>query len=135
MVVTDQMVAAVLDTEASRLELRVPLAWTSYPTAVRTEMALHNAHGLPVRLGLQVIKDKPWKITAYLMLYGTHLRRLGVNGSHRNGTDGQVWRLQTHKHLFSEAHQGAVAYTPADSPAVPSFRPCRHSGRAVPRCL
>jgi hypothetical protein len=117
--VTDQMVAAVLDVTASKLELRVPLTWTHRATTHRAEAAVHNAHGLPLRLGLQIIADKPWKVTAYLMLHGTQIRRLDVNGSHRNRTDGQVWRSQTHKHRFSEAHQDAEAYSPSDIPAVP----------------
>jgi len=53
------------------------------------------------------------------MLHGTQIRLLDVNGSHPNRTDGQVWRSQTHKHVFTEAHQSAVAYTPTDIPAVP----------------
>jgi hypothetical protein len=119
MMVTDQVVAAVVDVATSKLELRVPLTWTRRPTTYRAEAAVHNAHGLPLRSGLQIIIDKPWKVTAYLMLHGTQIRRLDVNGSHRNRTDGQVWRSQTHKHVFSEAHQSAVAYTPTDIPTVP----------------
>jgi hypothetical protein len=117
-VLTDQVAAAVLDAATAKLELRVPLVWVSHPTTVRAEVVLHNAHGLPVRLGMQIIRDKPWKITVYLMIYGEHVRRLDVNGSHRNRTDGEVWTHRTHKHRFSEAHQDAEAYAPSNIPAV-----------------
>lgn len=116
---SDQLVAAVLDAPTAKLELRVPLSWSGRPTTVRAELGVHNTHGLPLRAGLQVVRDKPWKVTVYLMLYGTHLRRLDVNGSHRNRTDGQDWNYATHKHKFSEERQDAVAYTPEGMPAVP----------------
>lgn len=83
-------------------------------------MGVHNAHGLPVLLGVQVITLKPWKLTAYLMIHNQHLRRLDVNGSHRNLTgDREEWTERTHKHRFSEEHDVTVAYTPGDIPPVP----------------
>lgn len=115
---TDQVAAAVLDAATARLELRVPLTWTARSTTVRADVAVHNTHGLPVRLGVQILRDKPWKITVYLMIHGEHLRRLDVNGSHRNRTDGEAWVHQTHKHVFSEAHHDAVAYTPDGIPPI-----------------
>ncbi|MGH9216878.1 MAG: hypothetical protein ACRDZS_11520 [Acidimicrobiales bacterium] len=46
------------------------------------------------------------------MIYGQHIRRLDVNGSHRNRTgDREEWVERTHKHKFSEQHQDTVAYT------------------------
>ena len=62
---------------------------------------------------------KPWKMTAYLMIYNQHLRRLDVHGSHTNRTDGEAWRSRTHKHTFSERHRDSVAYTPGDIPETP----------------
>jgi len=108
-----------MDAPTAKLELRVPLVWSSRDTTVRAEVAVHNAHGLPLRLGMQILLDKPWKISVYLMIYGGQVRRLDVNGSHRNRTDGERWVRRTHKHRFSEAHQDAEAYTPSDIPAVP----------------
>ncbi|MCA1707725.1 MAG: hypothetical protein LC808_32420, partial [Actinobacteria bacterium] len=65
--------------------------------------------------------SKPWKLTTYLMIYNLHLRRLDVNGSHRNRTgDRKEWIERTHKHTFSEQHQDTVAYTPGGIPAVPT---------------
>ena len=59
------------------------------------------------------------KLTAYLMIYGQHIRRLDVNGSHRNRTGGrEEWVERTDKHWFSEAHQDAVAYIPDDIPSL-----------------
>ena len=70
---------------------------------------------------MQVLTLKPWKLTAYLMIYGQHVRRLDVNGSHRNRTDDrEEWVERTHKHRFSEVHQDTVAYTPDDIPPVPT---------------
>jgi hypothetical protein len=83
-------------------------------------MAVHSAHALPLFVGMQVTKDRPWKPTVYLMCENEHLRRLDVNGTHTNRTtDRERWRQSTHKHVWSEAHHDAVAYTPADIPAVP----------------
>jgi hypothetical protein len=60
---------------------------------------------------------------AYLMIYGQHLRRLDVNGSHGNRTgDREVWNERTHKHTFSEQDQDTLAYTPGDIPAVPTAK-------------
>ena len=116
--VSDRLAAAVLDTASSKLELRVPLAWEERAISLRAQGLIHNSHGLPVRLGLQISKDKPWKVTVYLLIYGVTLRRLDVNGSHRNRTDGHRWTFQTHKHTYSDAHADAVAYTPTDIPSV-----------------
>jgi hypothetical protein len=83
-------------------------------------MGVHNTHSLPLVLGVQVLMPKPWNLTAYLMIYGQHLRRLDVNGSHGNRTgDREVWNERTHKHTFSEQDQDTVAYTPGDIPTVP----------------
>lgn len=74
----------------------------------------------PLSLNAQVLIHKPWKFTVFLMLHDVHLRRLDVNGSHRNRTsDREQWTERTHKHLWSEAHENAEAYTPRDIPAVP----------------
>lgn len=117
----DNNLAALILGETARLELRVPMRWETRTTAVSAQMGVHNAHGRPLLLGVQVLIPKPWKLTAYLMIYGQHLRRLDVNGSHGNRTgDREVWNERTHKHTFSERHQDAVAYTPGDIPAVPS---------------
>ena len=53
----------------------------SRATSVRAHMGVHNSHGLPLILGVQVLTLKPWKLTAYLMIYGQHIRRLDVNGT------------------------------------------------------
>ena len=124
MMVTDQVVAAVVDVATSKLELRVPLTWTRRPTTSRAEAAVHNAHGLPLRSGLQVIIDKPWKVTAYLMLHGTQIRRLDVNGSHRNRTDGTG--------LAVPDPQARVLRGP---PVRRGLHADRHPGRTVPGCL
>lgn len=117
--VDDELIALILD-ESACLELRVPMRWETRATTVRSQMGVHNAHGLPLQLGVQVLTLKPWKITVYLMIYGQHLRRLDVNGSHRNRTgDRQEWIERTHKHTCSEQYRDAVAYTPDDIPAVP----------------
>lgn len=119
MPVDDHLVAAVIDNPAA-LALLVPVTWRYRETSARTQMAVHNAHGLQIFVGMQVIKDKPWKPTAYLMYEGEHLRRLDVNGSHTNRTpDRERWRSRTHKHTWTEAHHDAVAYTPTDIPQVP----------------
>lgn len=53
------------------------------------------------------------------LIYNQHLRRLDVNGSHRNRTgDREEWTERTHR--FSEEHQDTVAYTPDDIPTVPA---------------
>jgi hypothetical protein len=80
--VDDDLAALLLDASA-RLELRVPMRWECRATSVRAHMGVHNSHGLPLILGVQVLTLKPWKLTAYLMIYGQHIRRLDVNGSHR----------------------------------------------------
>jgi len=60
---------------------------------------VHNSHGLPLILGVQVLTLKPWKLTSYLMVYWQHIRRLDVNGSHQNRTgDREEWVERTHKH-------------------------------------
>ncbi|MGH3752391.1 MAG: hypothetical protein ACRDRP_06795 [Pseudonocardiaceae bacterium] len=82
----DDNLAALLLSETAHLELRVPMRWETRATAVRAQLGVHNAHGLPLMLGVQVLTRKPWKLTAYLMIYNQHLRRLDVNGSHRNRT-------------------------------------------------
>ena len=120
MQVEDNLTALILD-ETARLELRVPMRWKTRATTVRAQMGVHNAHGLPLVLGVQVLIPKPWKLTAYLMIYNQHLFRLDVNGSHRNRTgDREEWAERTHKHTFSEQHQDTAAYTPGDIPAVPT---------------
>jgi hypothetical protein len=117
--VTDQLVTAILDPSAG-LALQVPIKWKDRSSTVRAEMVVHNAHALPLLIGMQVIKDKPWKPTVYLMCENEHLRRLDVNGSHTNRTpDGEQWRHRTHKHRWTEDHYAAVANTPTDIPNVP----------------
>jgi hypothetical protein len=117
--VTDQLVAAILDAPAG-LALQVPVKWKDRPATVRAQMAVHNAHALPLLVGMQVTKDRPWKPTVYLMYENEHLRRLDVNGTHTNRTaDREQWTHRTHKHRWTEAHHAAVAYTPADIPGVP----------------
>jgi hypothetical protein len=115
----DQVVAAIMDAPTAKLELRVPLVWSMRDTTVRAEGAVHNAHGLPLRLGMQILLDKPWKVSVYLMIYGSHVRRLDVNGSHRNRTDGERWVRRTHKHRFSETTRTPRLTRP------PTSRPCR----------
>ena len=118
MTVTDAVVDAVFDS-STRLALQVPVTWKDRPSTVRAQMAVSNVHALPLLVGMQVIKDKPWKPTAYLMLENEHLRRLDVNGSHTNRVSPhERWKGQTHKHRWSEAHHSAVAYTPTGVPAV-----------------
>jgi hypothetical protein len=117
--VTDQLVSALLDPSAG-LALQIPVKWKDRPGTVRAEMAVHNAHALPLLVGMQVTKDNPWKPTVYLMYENEHLRRLDVNGTHTNRTpDREQWRNRTHKHRWTEAHHDAVAYTPVDIPSVP----------------
>lgn len=119
MAMTDRIAAAILDPSAG-LALQVPVKWKERPSTVRAEMAVHNTHALPLFIGMQVTKDKPWKPTIYLMYENEHLRRLDVNGSHTNRTaDREKWKHRTHKHRWSEAHHDAMAYTPADIPNVP----------------
>lgn len=94
--------------------------WKTVGATVRARLALHNVHALPLSLNAQVLIYKPWKFTVFLMLHGTHLRRLDVNGSHRNRTrDREQWIERTHKHLWSEVNDDAEAYTPCDIPSVP----------------
>jgi hypothetical protein len=117
----DNNLASLILGETARLELRVPMRWETRATAVRAQRGVHNAHALPLLLGVQVLVRKPWRLTVYLMIHGQHLRRLDVNGSHGNRTgDREVWNERTHKHTFSEQHQDTVAYTPGDIPAVPT---------------
>ncbi len=119
MAVTDTLVAAVFD-ETAGLALQVPVQWKDRPAAVRAQMAVSNVHALPLFVGMQVTKAKPWKPTVYLMVENEQLRRLDVNGSHTNRTpDREEWRGRTHKHRWSEAHRDAFAYTPEEIPAVP----------------
>ena len=51
------------------------MRWECRATSVRAHMGVHNSHGLPLILGVQVLTLKPWKLTAYLMIYGQHIRR------------------------------------------------------------
>lgn len=119
MAVTDELVAAILDPSAG-LALQVPVMWKNRSATVRVQMSVHNVHAFPLFVGMQVTKDKPWKPTVYLMYENEQLRRLDVNGTHTNRTaNGEQWRDRTHKHRWTEAHRDAVAYTPADVPAVP----------------
>jgi hypothetical protein len=54
------------------------------------------------------------------MLYDVHLRRLDVNGSHRNRAGArETWVGRTHKHRWCEARGDADAYTPGDIPCIP----------------
>ena len=116
---TDGLAAGVFDASA-RLELRLPVTWECVGTTVRARMGLHNAHALPLILHAQVLIHKPWRITVFLMLYDVHLRRLDVNGSHRNRTGvREAWVERTHKHRWSEAQADADAYTPGDIPSIP----------------
>lgn len=118
MAVSDPVVEAVFDPTA-RLALQVPVLWKDRPGTVRAEMAVSNVRALPLLVGMQVTKAKPWKPTAYLMLENEQLRRLDINGSHTNRTlPREQWVQRTHKHVWSEAHHDAVAYTPGDIPAV-----------------
>ncbi len=131
MAVTDAQVEAVFGPEA-RLALQVPVKWKDRPAAVRTQMAVSNSHALPLLVGMQVMKDKPWKPTVYLMLENEQIRRLDVNGSHTNRTpDHEKWLHRTHKHTWSEAHHDARAYTPEDIPAVPWSDVAGHHLRGV----
>lgn len=115
----DRLAAAVMD-PAAALELRVPPVWKDRNSTARAEIAVHNSHGLPLILGAQVITAKPWKFTLYLMLYNTHIRRLDVNGSHRNKMgDRELWVERTHKHRFSDQYGDSEAYTPSDIPGIP----------------
>jgi hypothetical protein len=117
--VTDELVAAILDPSPG-LALQVPVRWKDRLATVRAQMSVHNARALPLFVGMQVTKDKPWKPTVYLMYENEQLRRLDVNGTHTNRTpDGEQWMSRTHKHRWSEEHRDAVAYTPADIPSVP----------------
>lgn len=117
--VTDGLAAGVFDASA-RLELRLPVSWVRVGTTVRARMVLHNAHALPLVLHAQVLIHKPWKFTVFLMLYDVHLRRLDVNGSHRNRVGArETWIERTHKHRWSEARADADAYTPSDIPSIP----------------
>ena len=117
----DDALAALLLGDSARLELRVPMRWETRAASVRAHMGVHNAYGLPLLLGVQVLTPKPWKLTAYMMIHGQHIRRLDVNGSHRNRTpDREEWATRTHKHRFSEQHQDTVAYTPDDIPSIPT---------------
>lgn len=128
----DNNLAALILGDTARLELRVPMRWETRPTTVRAQMGVHNAYGLPVLLGVQVITLKPWKLTAWLMIHNQHLRRLDVNGSHRNRVgDREEWIARTHKHTFSEQHQDTVAYTPCDIPAVPTVDVVGHHYRGA----
>jgi hypothetical protein len=63
--VTDSVVAAVLDPSAG-LALQVPVTWKDRPGTVRAQMAVSNAHALPLLVGMQVTRAKPWKPTVYL---------------------------------------------------------------------
>jgi hypothetical protein len=120
--VTDAMAAGIFDA-AARLELRVPVTWKSVGRTIRARMGLHNVHALPLTLHAQILIHKPWKFTVFLMLYDVHLRRLDVNGSHRNRTGArEIWTERTHKHRWSAAHADADAYTPDDIPAFPMTR-------------
>ena len=83
-------------------------------------MGVHNAHALPLLLGVQVLVGKPWRLTVYLMIHGQHLRRLDVTAHGNRTGDREVWNERTHKHTFSEQYQDTVAYTPGDIPAVPT---------------
>lgn len=119
MAVTDSLVATILGGSAG-LALQVPVKWEDRSATVRAEMVVHNAHALPLLVGMQVIKDKPWKPTAYLMYENEQLRRLDVNASHTNRTpDREQWRNRTHKHRWSEARLDAEAYTPSGIPSLP----------------
>jgi hypothetical protein len=68
----DDNLAALILHGTVRLELRVPIRWETRPSALRAEMGVHNAHGPPLRLGVQVLIAQPWKLTTYLMIYGQH---------------------------------------------------------------
>ena len=128
----DDALAALLVDPAAGLELRVPVRWESRPTTIRAHLSVHNSHGLPVVLGVQVLVYKPWKLTAFVMIYNQQIRRLDVNGSDYNLTgDREVWVERTHKHRFSEQHQDAVAYTPDDIPPVPKDNPTGDHYRGV----
>ncbi len=119
MTVTDQLVEALLD-PAAGLALQVPVTWKGRPGTVRAQMAVSNAQAVPLLVGMQVTRAKPWKPTVYLMLENEHLRRLDVNGSHGNRTPPrEQWTRRTHKHRWTQAHGDAVAYTPAEVPNVP----------------
>jgi hypothetical protein len=119
MAVTDEIVAAILD-PAAGLALQVPVKWKERVSTVRAQMSVHNVHALPLFVGMQVTKDKPWKPTVYLMYENEHLRRLDINGSHTNRTaDREQWTHRTHKHRWTEAHHDAAAYTPTDIPDIP----------------
>jgi hypothetical protein len=116
--VNDPLVQAVFD-PAAGLALQVPVIWRDRPGTVRAEMAVSNVRALPLLVGMQVTKAKPWKPTVYLMLENEQLRRLDVNGSHTNRTPPRErWVHRTHKHVWSEAHRDAEAYTPSDIPDV-----------------
>lgn len=117
--VTDSLAAGVFDASAC-LELRLPVTWVQVGTTVRARMGLHNSRALPLILHAQVLIHKPWKFTTFLMLYDVHLRRLDVNGSHRNRTGvRETWIERTHKHRWSESLADADAYTPCDIPSIP----------------
>jgi hypothetical protein len=117
--VTDQVVAAIMD-ESAGLALQVPVKWNDRAAAVRAQMAVHNVHAMPLFVGMQVTKDRPWKPTAYLMLENEQLRRLDINATHSNRMgDQERWVRRTHKHRWSETFHDAEAYTPSDVPAVP----------------
>ncbi len=118
MTVSDPVVEAVFD-PAAGLALQVPVTWKDRPGTARAEMAVSNVRALPLFVGMQVTKAKPWKPTVYLMLENEQLRRLDINGSHTNRIPPRErWVRRTHKHVWSEAHHDAVAYTPSDIPDV-----------------
>jgi hypothetical protein len=69
-----------------------------------------------VRLIMTVSLLRPEKYTLLLLRGEQVLRRLDVRGSHRNppATSGQEWKVQTHKHAWSDGYADKVAYTPPD---------------------
>ncbi len=60
--ITDTIIAAVFD-ETAGLALQVPVHWKDRPAAVRAQMAVSNVHALPLLVGMQVTRAKPWKPT------------------------------------------------------------------------
>ncbi len=115
---TDRLVAAILD-PSSELALQVPVMWKGRQATVRAQMSVHNVPAFPLFVGMQVTRDNPSKPTVYLMCENEQLRRLDVNGSHKNRTaDREKWVNRTHKHRWSEAHRDAEAYNPVDIPSV-----------------
>ncbi len=112
----------VTGTLSAPVEWNVRSATDGTPIGVWFEVPVFTSKGVTLSLFGRIALARPDK-SHWMLFWGdpangqhrANLRRLDLRDTHRN-PDGEFWDGRTHKHLWSEAVDNQVAYTPTDIP-------------------